>query len=104
MYLQQPRGHVRQRSTGTEVYTEPRILQELQVAEPLLNEVNLSSRDITYRFGQERWSDATLGILWVLSLLVVALGTFSLSMKTGSNALGSFARGYATELVRMFQA
>ena len=99
MYLQQPRGHVRQRSTGTELYAEIRASQELQVVEPLLEEVHIvSPTSITYRFGQTRWSDSTLGSLWILSLVIVALGTFSLAMRSGSRALGSFADGYATDL------
>ena len=99
MYLQQPRGHVRQRSTGTEVYTEIRAVQELQVVESLLDEVEFNGQsNITYRFGQTRWSDTTFGVLWIISLGVVALGTFALTIRSENHALGSFDRGYGTDL------
>ncbi|KAK5132344.1 hypothetical protein LTR08_009179 [Meristemomyces frigidus] len=98
MYLQQPRGHARQRSTGTDLVTKPWAMQELQVVEPLLDGVDRDGqKDSTYKPGLKRWSDATLGCLWAISLLVVALGTYVLARRSGTHGLGGFAEGYTTD-------
>ena len=85
-------GHRRAHSSALEICSTTFEDQEIKGTQPLLEE-----KDIVVT-SQTRRLDATLIILWALSVAFVSLLTYALTKSTKDDPFGGFRTGYLTDL------